>query len=277
MVNIATPFKLNNDEWDPIISEYNVLFRHERNSQEKLLEFAEEYPDKRINIETNKIDVSFLSVLNKAHDNIYIRLTDISDFQYVEVFKEKGIKFFFDVKCLPANSIASLDYLLSLGVSDVYLADDLLYDLRETHLFTSSHNVGIRIVLNTVMANVPYTDQAKTPWFPPDTFHIIEKYISTVEFDCGRPFNWNAFGVYYRAWFDRKDWHGNLNEIILGLDIDVLNDSIVGEDLIRYKIHCRHHCTNAKSHCRKCDQFVELSQKLASKNIGFNKKQVESQ
>lgn len=271
MTNIATPFKLNNEVWDSRISEYNVLFRHQRNSQDKLIEFAEAYPDKRINVEMDKIDVSFLSVLNRAHDNIYIRLTDISDFQHVPAFREKGIKFFFNFDCFPAINICTLDYLISLGVSDVYIADDLWYNLREVHQYTSSHNIGIRVVLNTVLASTPYIDAAKAPWFPPDTFHIIEPYISTVEFDCGTPYDWNAFGVYYRAWFDRKDWHGNLQEIILGLDIPAMNDSLASEDLIQYKIHCKHHCTDANSKCRKCDQYIELSVLLASKEIGFNK------
>ena len=271
MVNIATPFKLNNDIWDSRISEYNVLFRHQRNSQEKLIEFAEAYPDKRINVEMDQIDVSFLSILNRAHDNIYVRITNFSDIKYTDTFKEKGIKFFFDKDCLPAMNICGLDCLISLGVSDVYITDDLLYNLRETHKYTSSHDIGIRIVLNTVMNSAPYTDAAKTPWFPPDTFDIIEPYIDTVEFDCGDPYDWYAFGVYYRAWFERENWHGNLQEIIKNLDIPIMNDSLASMDLIQYKIHCRRHCVDADSHCRKCNQYAEISLLLDEAGIGLNK------
>lgn len=270
-MQLAIPFKLFNDKYDAVADEFNILFRESRNSQEKLIEFVETYPEKRINVEMDRIDVSFLGILNRAHDRVYVRLTDISDTQYVDALKEKGVRFFFDSSAIAATSVYHLSYLISLGVSDVYLADDLLYDLQNARDIADSNEIGLRLVLNVVPTTLPITDYDKAPWFPPDSIDIIEPFIDTVEFNCGEPYDWGAFGVYYRAWFERKMWHGDISEIIKDLRIFVPDDSLFTQELINYKIQCRKKCTNKYNKCDRCPKFVAIAQEMAEKQIGINK------
>lgn len=270
-MKLAIPFALNNEKYNEIAAEFNILFRESRNSKEKLIEFAEAYPNHRLNIEMDNIDVSFLNLLNKAHDKIFVRLSEISDMQYIQEFKEKNIRFFFNNATLPATSIVTLDYLLSLGVSDVYIADDLLYNLKETRDIVSSHGAKIRMVLNVMPTSIPLLDEVTGPWFPPDAADILDEYIDTAEFACGSPYNWHKHGVFYRAWFENKTWHGNLNEIITRLSIDIPDDSLFAQELIRYKIHCGKHCANLDRPCRRCQGYVELANALSEKKIGIRK------
>lgn len=271
-MRLAIPFKLNNDEYNDIAAEFNITFRESRNSKEKLIEFAEAYPDHRINVKMDVVDVSFLSILSKTHSDICARLADFSDMQHVKALKEKGVKFFFDHNIFPATSITTLDYLISLGVSDVYIADDLMYDMKYMKEITDSHNVNVRMILNVLPLSLPALNEATAPWFPPDVVHVLEEYIDTAEFDCGQPYDWHRFGVYYRAWFERETWHGNLNEITGRLSIDIPNDSLYAIDFIKHKVNCRKRCADANRTCNRCQSYIDLANEMDSKFIGFNKK-----
>lgn len=272
MLKIAAPFALNNDYYD-VIDEFNIIFKKDRNSLEKLLEFAEAYPDKRINIDMDIIDVSYLNLVNRAHEHIYVRLSEPSHYEQIPALKEKNIKFFADYKLFPARSRTDLAYLISLGVSDVYPADDLLYDTKQLHEILQSHNISARMVLNKVPYTLPNTNDPRIPWFTPQNVDILESFIDTVEFDFeNSPIGWKKFEVYYKTWFVRKHWHGNLQEIISDLKIDIPNDSLFSTDLLLYKTQCRRHCVNKDSSCRRCEQFVEMANKLSDKHIGINLK-----
>lgn len=270
-MNLAIPFALNNDEYNNIASEFNIIFKKDRNSLEKLLEFAEAYPNHRINIDMDIIDTSMLNIVNRAHNKIYVRLSEVSHIEQVPALKEKNIRFFFDYKLFPAKSTSDLAYLCSLGVTDVYPADDLLYDTRNLHAILESHNVQARMVLNHLAYTLPDTQNPRVPWFTPQNVDILDTFIDVAEFDFeNTPQGWNQFEVYYKTWFKRKHWHGNLNEIIPELNFNIPNDSLFSTDLLSYKTQCLRHCVNAYNHCRRCEQFLELANKFDSINVAVN-------
>ena len=269
-LQLAIPFALNNDENNLKASEFNIIFKKDRNSLEKLLEFAEAYPDYRINIEMDIIDVQMLNLVNRAHDKIYVRLTDVSHFEQVPALKEKNIKFFMDYKLFPVKSKSELAYLIALGVTDIYPADDLLYEVKELHEILVGHNIKARMVLNKVPYTLPNVDDPRIPWFTPQNVDILDQFIDTVEFDFQNdPKGWKQFEVYYKTWFIKKHWHGNLREIIQELNFNIANDSLFSEELLHFKINCGRRCVNADSHCKRCEQYIEIANALDSMNIGI--------
>lgn len=277
-MELAIPFKLNNEEYDNIAGEFNILFRESRNSPEKLIEFCETYPDKRINIEMDILDCSLVRLLDKAHPNVHIRIKMVGQLDAIPLLQKQNSKFFIDYTIQPARSFSELHYLASLGVSDIYVADDLVYSMRKVHDYTQANNIGVRMVLNRIPSSFPDTDDPTGPWFAPQVLHVIKPYIDTVEFDCGSPFDWHQFGVYYRTWFTRKHWHGDLREIYPDLDLVIPNDSLFAEELIKYKIQCDRHCaSDVIQYCHRCEQFVELAQEMAERKIGVFIKEAEGE
>lgn len=270
-MQLAIPFKLQNDHINDAATEFNIIFKKDRNSMEKLIEFAEAYPDKRINIEMDTIDTTILSVVNKVHDQIYARLSEVSHLEAIPALKEKNIKFFMDYKLFPAKNICDLSYLLSLGVTDIYPVDDLLYNIYDLHKILESHGVQARMVLNRLPYTLLDNENPRIPWFTPQNTDILDKFIDVAEFDVlNDPQGWKQFEVYYNTWFVRKHWHGNLREIIPELNFDIPNDSLFSSDLLNYKIHCGRHCVNKNSHCNRCENFIEIAKKLDEAYIGVN-------
>ena len=152
---------------------------------DKLISFINEYPNKRINIAISDLELplNHLITLNKIHSQLYIRL-NIYQSSWLPQLKENDIKFFFD-NSVPVTSFSLLDNMIHLGVTDVYIADDLCYNLEKVSNRCKDSNVQIRLVLNRIPATNPVSfSDIYAPIFTPRFFEELDKYIDVAEFDC---------------------------------------------------------------------------------------------
>lgn len=269
-MGLAAPFKLNS-EYDDAITEFNIKYDKNKNSLDKLIEFVSEYPDRRINIEfIQGVELSVLKVLTSVHEDIAARLINFAEVSNVLELAENGYQFFFDRTLLPTYDYTNLDFLLSIGVSDVYIADDLCYNLQEVHEFLQEKNVKSRLVLNKIPSTVYDKGRnLRSPIYRPQDLETLSQYYDVFEFDCGSPFDWVKFDVLYRSWFVKEKWVGDLREINDDLEIEFPCLSIVPE-FTRYKNNCDKQCIKrVNCPCKKCQQFIEIGQELASKGIRF--------
>lgn len=254
---LTTPFKLYNDKWDEKVQEFNIEFDIRKNKIEKLVEFAETYSTHRINIKFETIPPGLNAVL-KLCPNIYIRLVDMYQYQaIVELEYAKG-RFFFDFH---VPNLALFGTLIELGVSDIYLADDLWYSLKDVKEYCLEHNVRIRAILNkipTISFDKGYN--LKHIIFMPQHFNLWNQYIDVAEFDCGTPYDWKKFETLYKIWFIDKDWDGGLQQINNDLKIAIPNQALL-YDFIAYKIQCGLKCNKQKNtYCNKCEKNIRLGQ-----------------
>lgn len=268
-MQLALPFKLHG-QYNDEAAEFNIVYDEELNSKERLKEFVEQYSDKRINIDTQNYDLELFNLLQEL-GNIALRLTIPEQMIWISELKKNNIPFFFDANFLSATDLYSFDYLASLGVSDIYISNMLFYQLSKVKVVAASHHIHIRFILNRIASTFLIQNLEKAPWFPPDAFDIANYYIDIYEFDCGDPYDWHKFNVYYKAWIKDKSWYGNLQEIIDGLDIPIPDTGLFGYDWIKYKTQCDFKCSNANSTCTRCEQFVRLARALREKNIMINR------
>ena len=259
---LSVPFKLNNDEYTNIAGELQINFNDSRNSFEKLIDFAEAYQNHRLVITfTNHVDVSILRTLRKIHPHIYCKLTRAQLRECITDLYEAQVSFFVDEV---VNDIILFQNLLALGVCAIYPGGDLIYRLPKIQQW-----VETRIVLNHVTNNDIEANPEKSMFFSPQAFNVYKKYMDVVEFDCGTPYNWDHFGVYYRAWFENQHWRGNLQEIIPELGTPIPGNSYNQSEFITYKLLCGRKCgydINCK--CHKCQRYLELAFVMDDRNIG---------
>lgn len=120
-----------------------------------------------------------------------------------------------------------LESFINLGVSDVYIADDLCYNLKNVHDICQENNVQMRLILNQVPSmTLDRGINPKAPIFMPKDMDTINPYFDVFEFECGLPYDWAKFDVLYRAWFVNKYWHGQMSEINEDVDMDFHCDAI---------------------------------------------------
>lgn len=284
ILKIATPFQLH-CKYEDVISEWNIhynpykytendklnqaseLQKESINLFDKLINFVEQNQNKRINISVpsgNKNALQHLYGLNKIHDNIYVRL-NIYQSSYIEQLKNNNMKFFFD-NTVPVTSYSLLDNMIYIGVSDVYIADDLCYNLENVSNRCKQDNVQIRLILNHIPAtnSLSFSD-VRAPIFTPRHFEALDKYIDVAEFDCfyeqeSDAYNWSMFKVLYNAWFEKHDWYNDLREINLDLEIPYPVRTEL-PNFIERKLNCGRRCSYTDS-CNKCEVVKKISQKL---------------
>ena len=76
--------------------------------------------------------------------------------------------------------------MASLGVSDIYISDDLFYNLEKVKQFTVANDIQIRMVLNRAASTSPdRNNDIRGPFVSPRDMDILEQYIDIGEFDCG--------------------------------------------------------------------------------------------
>lgn len=264
-MKIALPWHPNKDR--QFADEYNITFSNKPNNFENLIEFLSNHPDERFNItiDTKEYEFDFnkLKILNNINKNIHI-VTSFHE-NHFEQLKDLGIKFYF-APDFPIANFRLFDYVIKLGVTDVYIMDDLCYDLKRVKKAASAAGVSVRLILNQIPSIIPDkgTD-VRAPWFIPETIDELSKYIDVAEFDSGN--SWARLEVLYKIWFKKKEWRENLRAINPSLEINIFNQSMI-PDFAIYKMNCRYRCAYGSA-CKKCNQFVDLAKDLYNKQIEY--------
>lgn len=267
MSNIAIPFALDNLKWNERKDiEFNIPYDDKRDKElDKFLDFIDQFPDVRINLEFKSgINISHLNIINKVTDNVFVRLA-AQDFPKAKEMKENNIKFFGGME-YPVYSFSLLESFINLGMTDIYIADDLCYCLDDARHICDKYDIGMRTVLNRIPMTTP--TRGSNPddiIYRPNDIDYLKKYFDCFEFDCGKPYAWNKHNVLYRAFFEQKEWLGPLNEI--NDDVSYLLDNLtLQQDYSLYRMNCNRKCDHGRT-CNKCKNMYESAQKLAKLGI----------
>lgn len=267
-MKLALPWTSNKQNFD-IPCEYNINFVNKSNNFDELIEFLSLHPTERFNISIDTSEYSFdfnkLKVLNNINHNIYIKLTSDNLNQH-KVLKNLNIKFFFDYH-FPISNYHMLESVAKLGVTDIYIIDDLCYDLENVRKACDKLNISLRWVLDIIPSgDAEQKSDPRAPWVIPENIDELAKYVDTFEFSENE--SWAKLDTLYKIWFKDKRWRENLRFLYPQLDIDIWNQSLL-PNLIKYKLNCRYKCAYG-SNCNKCQQNIEIAANLHSKDFAYN-------
>lgn len=267
-MKIAAPYSAN-DKYSDLPDEYNLPWG-ENSTERKLLDFCEIISDKRINIFTEKdvnFDLDAIVTAKKINPNIYVRL-NIYQIPLINQLKEKEIKFYFDTT-YPCGSCVILDAMVNIEVSDIYIYDDLFYNLERVKPYLEQKNIQVRMILNRVASTSPQKNiDIYGPYVTPRDMDILEQYIDVAEFDCGDTFyNWNKFNAYYKTFIIRKEWFGELRELNEDIEFSLPIYSTV-PNFVERKMRCRRICS-IDGGCNHCDIIVNTARDFYQQEIAL--------
>ena len=162
-----------------------------------------------------------------------------------------------------------MDFLIyKVKVTDIYIYDDLCYNIPNISKQCKQNNIDIRLILNTIPSTAPDAgDNLISPIFTPRDKDILNEYIDTIEFDCyidedRTQYNWNVFNVLYEVWFKDKDWYGDLRSLNKDLNFYLPVYSTL-PTFSEKRISCGRRCAMANS-CHRCKDIIEMAQELAN-------------
>lgn len=273
---VCVPFKYENEfnGVNKTVREFDINFIQVTDGVDSktsnittLLDFVRKNKDKNINISfPHEISMSALELVNEIHKNIYVRLS-AEQIGSVAELKKNNIKFFFD-STVSAYNYSMLESLLSLGISQLYISDDLCYNMDEVAKIARKKNVKLRCILNRIPSTaLDKGINEKSMIYRPQDLPLLYEYFDCFEFDCGEPYDWAKFDVLFRTFFRKGKWNGNLQE----LNPDVafrFDDRFIFPEYTANKINCeRRCCSHYGNSCKKCKQYLNLHSMLIQKKI----------
>lgn len=196
-----------------------------------------------------------------AHPNFAIKL---SNNQNVVDLAEMNIPFFF---CEGVDSYDILTEYIQMGVSDVYITNELGFDLENVHIVCQKNAVNIRVIPNMVQSRANGINNFTKFFIRPDDISFYDDLVDICEF-AGLL---NRQPVLYDIYTSEK-WLGNLNELILGLKCEIDNKTIMPY-FGSCRTSCQKRCNLGK--CNICETIKNVSSTLQEKNIEIRKRKNE--
>lgn len=256
------------------VDEINIIYNV---TKVKLNSFLDKFPNTRINIliadsaaflEAKKIE-EFVE-LRQTYKNFYIKIktfTEDSDIILFNLFKDNRIPTYFAV---PIDDWEDLRFILNVGVSDIYITNQLGFELNYIKQFTNQKNIQIRAIANRAQRTNKNTPALKSFFIRPEDVTFYEDYIDVIEFDLDN--NRLNEDILYKIYAVDRCWEGQLKEIILDFDNDL--NSLYMEPHFSYRrADCGRQCIR-DGRCQICEKAYALSAALEENKIMFKKKKL---
>lgn len=157
-----------------------------------------------------------------------------------------------------------LHYYLNCGVSQVYIAEALGFELQEVAALCHNRGVRIRVYPNVAQASVREAPALMKFFIRPEDAELYAQYIDVFEFWCE-----DIQQHIYRKIYQNGEWYGPLREIIKDFDCDIDSRRLLPV-FGSIRINCGKRCLKGRP-CHICDKLYDISKTLESSNVIIKK------
>ena len=232
--------------------------------------FIEKHKHQRIilNIEDAELFLSENSMDTVAKTGIVLKLNYYYD-DYVKllckILNESNYPFFISDY---ASTWDELKGIIKLGVSDVYVAEELGFDIIAVSAYCKEHNVRVRVYPNVSQSSWLDPNNSNTDFFirPEDTV-IYEPYIDVFEFFEKEN---NTQDTFYKIYAKKGAFYGPVNTLIIGNYITVQNN-FIAPDYAKHRLDCQKKCARGQK-CNLCQttlDFAETTSRIPFEHKAF--------
>ena len=224
-----------------------------------LLEFLDINQNRRINIfiEEPLEDYTLFNEICKKYSNVYLKLSNLD----AEVPKglDSEARFFFDIKTTNWNLVMKQ---LDAGVTDIYIAADLGFDLERLNEVIDREKVQLRVFPNLAQSLYAEQDGLLKFFIRPEDIDFYSDYVDIVEFYEVD----DKLDIYYKIYAKDKKWFGDLAEIIIDLTGDKLDNKYMIDGFAETRVRCEQRCIKGGK-CRKCYRIRDLANTLEKADL----------
>jgi hypothetical protein len=158
------------------------------------------------------------------------------------------------------SNFDQLHYVLNLGAKQVYLVEDICFDLERAKRLCVRHEAKIRAIPNVAQASVATTPTIKKFFIRPEDVKEYADVIDTLEF-------WGPADrqeILLRIYKSGK-WFGDLKALMLDFDIEFDSRTIM-PGFAQIRKTCERKCMKGE-HCHICDKVYDISGKMKENHI----------
>lgn len=250
-----------------IIDEINVFI--DGTDMITIIDFIQKHTAQRINLKLKDKEQIFeykliekFAQLSKEYKefNLAIVLPKYEE-EYITTLKRCGseVRFFFDQV---VRDWETFNQYIELGVSDIYVVEQLGFEIKNVAKVAHDRGVRIRTFPNIAQRMWDATPVMKSFFIRPEDVKYYEGYIDVLELYSGEHLNMD---VLYDIYTNMKVWNGQLNEIILGLTSPI-DSRFIMPRFAQRRLNCERKCLKG-GNCNMCETIEKLSKNL--KLAGF--------
>ena len=189
--------------------------------------------------------------MKEKHSNFAVKMNVSTQRRFSEFLKERKIPFFFNAFC---NSWDSLYAYGMMGVSDVYITEELCFNIKEVKTFCRFHNnIKVRVFPNVAQVSGKSTaaviPDMKKFFIRPEDIGMYESYVDICE--LWGPLNRQS--VLYEI-YKSEQWLGDLRDIISSFDTHIQN-TVLFPHFSALRLDCKKKCYKGA----KCENCIEAA------------------
>ncbi len=246
-----------------------ILIRYDKN---KILELFTQFIPAHLNqriivqlIEEDNIDTivnnlkKIISIYNENKDIKFDIQLPFYNQKFIEELKDTNLKYFFKAA---ANSWDKFTGLISQNVSDIYITDELAFELDKIAEIAHKNNIKVRIYPNVAQSRWDKLSDILKFFIRPEDIEIYEPYVDVCEFYGDKA---QQIDTYYKIYQEDKKWFGDLQEIIIGLDSKIDSRYIIPR-FAEKRIKCGKDCLKGGK-CEMCKRILDLSEQLENAHL----------
>lgn len=246
-----------------------ILIRYDKN---KILELFTQFIPAHLNqrvivqlIEEDNIDTivnnlkKIISIYNENKDIKFDIQLPFYNQKFIEELKDTNLKYFFKAA---ANSWDKFTGLMSQNVSDIYITDELAFELDKVAEIAHKNNIKVRIYPNVAQSRWDKLSDILKFFIRPEDIEIYEPYVDVCEFYGDKA---QQIDTYYKIYQEDKKWFGDLQEIIIGLDSKIDSRYIIPR-FAEKRIKCGKDCLKGGK-CEMCKRILDLSEQLENAHL----------
>jgi hypothetical protein len=264
-VNLSTEFK-------ELVDEITIYYQNMVTPE--LIEFLDNNRHRRVNLFIAEEEEFFkknqykviAAIYEEQKYNISLLFNNYNEEKYIEYLSQKRIPFFYKDNI---NNWDTLVGMLELGVSDVYIVEDLGFDIINVAERVHSYNAQVRVFPNVAQSAWKNTPAIKKFFIRPEDMPLYEGLVDVCEF-FGKS---RDFSVYYKIYAVDKEWFGLLDEIIIGFDGN-LDGRYIIPNFGECRVKCGKKCVQ-RGKCQICDRIDHLSKNLEASGFYIDMKKLE--
>ena len=208
----------------------------------------------------NNQEYKKVNAIHKQYPEFKIALCfcGVHDYKdFLDKVKEIKCEWFTDT---PVTDWDILHHYAALGVSDVYIAEALGFELPAVKKFCAARNLRIRVWPNVAQNSVKSVRSLHSFFIRPEDLDLYEPYIDVIEF-------WGPIekqDVNIRIYRDLKKWDYNLAVLIIGLEPTV--SAAINSNFGATRLDCGKQCLK-DGYCYVCGHISQLSKLMMDLNI----------
>ena len=249
-------------------AEINIIY--DKNDAE-LPAFIEAHPEQRINLilthpenAFDAIEIKKFQAIAEKYPNAQLHLCIYSskrmselDEDLIAKVKETNLPWFTGQI---VTTWDALMYLICLGVSDVYIGEDLGFEIPAVSKVCKEHMVAVRVFPNVAQSSINATPALMKFFIRPEDLKVYEPYIDTIEF-------WGELtqqDTFYKI-YQKGEWLGPLNQIIFSFNSDMESHRVM-PIFGNLRVDCGKACLRGKR-CSICHSLYSISNHMKKHSL----------